>query len=98
MAHTTQFTAPGWRYLDSASGYLGGTRANGSYVSLRAPGNGNWSTVIETMDATAPQTFTAGVTGGLSTGQVHVWATKVTSNSTSDFLVHATDLSGGSFS
>ncbi|OLB75089.1 MAG: galactosylceramidase [Actinobacteria bacterium 13_2_20CM_2_71_6] len=98
MAHTTQFTAPGWRYLDSASGYLGGNRANGSYVTLRAPGNGNWSTIIETMDATAAQTFTASVTGGLSTGQVHVWSTKVTSNNASDYFVHATDLPGGSFS
>ena len=35
MAHTTQFTAPGWRYLDSASGYLGGNRNNGSYVTLQ---------------------------------------------------------------
>jgi O-glycosyl hydrolase len=98
MAQTTQFTAPGWRYLDSASGYLGGNRANGSYVTLRAPGNGNWSTVIETMDATAPQTFTASVTGGLSTGQVHVWSTNLASSSASDDFVHATDLAGGSFS
>jgi O-glycosyl hydrolase len=98
MAQTTQFTAPGWRYLDSASGYLGGNRANGSYVTLRAPGNGNWSTVIETMDATAPQTFTTSVTGGLSTGQVHVWSTNLASSSASDDFVHATDLAGGSFS
>ena len=98
MAQTTQFTAPGWRYLDSASGYLGGNRANGSYVTLRAPGNGNWSTVIETMDATAAQTFTASVTGGLSTGQVHVWSTNVNSGNQSDYLVHASDLPGGSFS
>jgi O-glycosyl hydrolase len=73
MAQTTQFTAPGWRYLDSSSGYLGGNRANGSYVSLRSPSTGDYSVVIETMDATAAQTFTASVTGGLSTGTVHVW-------------------------
>src|SRR4029079_12754738 len=63
MAHTTQFTAPGWRYLDSASGFLGGNRANGSYVTLRDPSGGGWSTVLETMDATAAQSFTATVTG-----------------------------------
>src|SRR2546421_184738 len=97
MAHTTQFTAPGWRYLDSASGYLGGNRANGSFVSLRAPGNGNWSTVIETMDATAAQTFTSSVTVSLSVGQVHFWSTRVCSTSTSDYFVHASDLAGGSF-
>jgi O-glycosyl hydrolase len=98
MAHTTQFTAPGWRYLDSASGYLGGNRSNGSYVTLRAPGTGDWTTVIETMDATAAQTFTASVTGGLSTGQVHVWSTKVTSSNPGDYFAHATDVPGGSFS
>jgi Glycosyl hydrolase family 59/Ricin-type beta-trefoil lectin domain/Concanavalin A-like lectin/glucanases superfamily len=99
MAHTTQFTAPGWRYLDSASGYLGGNRSNGSYVTLRSPSTSDWSTVIETMDATAAQTFTASVTGGLSTGAVHVWATKVTSNSSSDYFLHTNDVapSGGSF-
>jgi len=100
MAHTTQFTAPGWRYLDSASGYLGGNRANGSYVSLRAPGNGNWSTVIETMDATAAQTFTASVTGGLSTGTVHVWTTNVNSTNASAYLAHSADITptNGTFS
>src|SRR5207244_465328 len=36
-AHTTQVTAAGWHYVDSASGYLGGLRANGSYVTLRPP-------------------------------------------------------------
>jgi O-glycosyl hydrolase len=90
MAQTTQFTAPGWRYLDSSSGYLGGNRANGSYVSLRSPSTGDYSVVIETMDATAAQTFTGSVTGGLSTGAVHVWSTNVTG--TGD-MVHESDVS-----
>ena len=100
MAHTTQFTAPGWRYIDSATGYLGGNRANGSYVTLKSPNNLDYSTVVETMDATASQTFTATVTGGLSTGTVRVWATNLRSNSTSSFLVRGADLtpSGGRFS
>jgi len=99
MAHTTQFTAPGWRYLDSASGYLGGNRVNGSYVSLRHPTNNTYSTIIETMDATAAQTFTATVTGGLSTGQVHIWSTRVGSSSSSELFVHSADVtpSGGTF-
>ena len=38
MAHTTQFTAPGLAATSTrASGYLGGNRANGSYVTLRVP-------------------------------------------------------------
>ena len=56
MAQTTQFTAPGWHYLDSSSGYIGGNRNNGSYVSLKSTNNRDYSTIIETMDATAAQT------------------------------------------
>jgi glycosyl hydrolase family 59/ricin-type beta-trefoil lectin protein/glycosyl hydrolase family 59 (putative galactocerebrosidase) len=99
MAHTTQFTAPGWRYLDSASGFLGGNRANGSYVTLRSPSTGTYSTVIETMDATAVQTFTATVSGGLSTTAVHVWSSALGSNNPADHFVHSADItpSGGTF-
>src|SRR5262249_48061772 len=99
MAHTTQFTAPGWRYLDPATGYLGGNRANGSFVTLRSPNTADYSVVIEPMDATAAQTFTATVTGALSTGTVHVWSSRVGSNSPADFLVHSADVtpSGGTF-
>ncbi|WP_214408906.1 ricin-type beta-trefoil lectin domain protein [Sphaerisporangium fuscum] len=100
MAHTTQFTTPGWRYLDGSSGYIGGDRANGSYVSLRSPGGSDYSTIIETMDATAAQTLTFTVTGGLSTGTVHVWATDVDSGDPADYFVHTGDVtpSGGTFS
>ncbi|MFF7952159.1 ricin-type beta-trefoil lectin domain protein [Streptomyces griseorubiginosus] len=100
MAHTSQFTAPGWRYLDSSSGYIGGNRANGSYVSLKSPNNSDWSTVVETMDAGGDQTLNFSVAGGLSTGTVHVWSTDVRSGNTADHFVHATDItpSGGTFS
>lgn len=100
LAHTAQFTAPGWKYLDSASGYLGGNRNNGSYVSLKSTNNTDYSTIIETMDATSAQQLTVNVTGGLSTGQVHVWATNLNSNNTNEFFVHASDItpSGGAYS
>lgn len=100
LAHTTQFTAPGWKYLDTSSGYLGGNRANGSYVSLKSPNNTDYSTIIETMDATSAQTLNLNVTGGLSTGQVHVWATNLNSNNPADFFGHTADItpSGGAFS
>jgi O-glycosyl hydrolase len=99
MAQTTQFTAPGWQYLDSSSGYIGGNRNNGSYVSLKSTNGSDYSTVIETMDATAAQTLTFSVTGGLSQGTVHVWNTNVQSNNASDYFVHSADLtpSGGSY-
>ncbi|WP_425558644.1 ricin-type beta-trefoil lectin domain protein [Catenulispora subtropica] len=100
MAQTTQFTAPGWQYLDSSGGFIGGNRANGSYVTLKAPNNSDYSSIIETVDAGSAQTLNFNVTGGLSTGQVHVWATNLRSNSSADYFVHTADItpSGGSFS
>ncbi|QMU76018.1 galactosylceramidase [Streptacidiphilus sp. PB12-B1b] len=78
IAQTTQFTQPGWRYVDSGSGYLGGDRDNGSYVSYRAPGKAAWSTVLETLDAKAAQTLELSVSGGLPGGALHVWSTDLT--------------------
>jgi len=95
MAQVTQFTQVGWKFIDSASGLLGGNRANGSYMTLQAPDHSGYSTVIETTRATTAQTFTASVTGGLPTSQVHVWATNLKGAD----LVHTTDVtpSNGSF-
>ncbi|WP_083976083.1 RICIN domain-containing protein [Kitasatospora azatica] len=97
-AQTTQFTAPGWKYLDTASGYLAGNRANGSYVSYAAPDRSAWSTVFETMDATAAQTVTLR-TANLPGGTLHVWSTDFSSNAASAHLVPGSDLTatGGSY-
>jgi hypothetical protein len=99
-AQTTQFAQPGWQYLDSASGYLGGSNANGSYVTLKSPNNTDYSTIIETMDATSSQIATFQVSGGLSTGTVHVWSTNVNSTNSSNWFVHAQDItpSNGTYS
>lgn len=99
-AQTTQFAQPGWHYIDSASGYLGGNRANGSYVSLKSPNNSDYSSIIETMDATSAQTATFTVAGGLSTGRVHVWATNLNSGNSADYFVRQPDVTptGGSYS
>jgi O-glycosyl hydrolase len=99
-AHTTQFTAPGWTYVDSASGYLGGNRANGSYVTLKSPNRRDYSTIVETTTATAGTTLTFHVTGGLSTGTVHVWTSKLGTNNSRDLFQHATDITpkNGTFS
>ncbi len=71
-AHTTQFAQPGWRYLDSASGYL---PDKGSYVSLRSPDAKDWSIVLETIDAKQPQKVVFQLAGGLIANEVHVWET-----------------------
>jgi hypothetical protein len=71
-AHTTQFAQPGWQYLDSACGQLIG---GGSFVTLKS--QSDYSTIIETGTAGASQTVTFHITGGLSTGTVHVWKSDV---------------------
>lgn len=100
MAHTTQFTQPGWRYIDSASGYLGGDRANGSYVTLASPNQRDYSVIVETMDASAAQSLNIAVAGGLSDGVVHLWQTNLNSYDSTDYFVHASDITpvDGSYS
>lgn len=68
IAHITQFVRPprptspgGWKYIDSASGFLQGDRAEGSYVTLLRSTRDRWSSIIET---------TAGVTG-TQRGRLH---------------------------
>jgi hypothetical protein len=99
MAHTAQFAQPGWQYLNGAVGYLGGNRGNGSFVTLKSPNGLDYSVVMETADATASQTATFTVTGGLSTGTVHIWRTSLTSTNPANDFAHVSDItpSGGSF-
>src|ERR1700728_3701743 len=98
-AQVTQFTQPGWQFLNSGSGYLGGSETNGSYVTLKSTDGTDYSTIIETTTATAAQTVDVNVSGGLSAGTVHVWATDVNSPGTADFVQQASITpSGGSYS
>lgn len=71
-AHTTQFAQPGWRYIDSSCGYL---RGGGSYVSLRSPESNDYSLIVETSGAHAPQELRLYIEGGLAKSAVHVWRT-----------------------
>ncbi|GJF32461.1 galactosylceramidase [Kitasatospora sp. NE20-6] len=99
-AQVTQFTRPGWKFIDSASGYLGGTESNGTYVTIRSNTNSDYSTILETTTSTGTQTANFHVQGGLSTGTVHVWATRVNSPSPATSFVHTQDItpSNGSYS
>ncbi|HLR93902.1 MAG TPA: discoidin domain-containing protein [Jiangellaceae bacterium] len=83
-AHMTQFTEPGWQYLDDAVGYLD---SGGSYVTLRSPETDDYSVVVETVDADEPTTIDVELTGGLSGDTVHVWSTDVTSERADDWFV-----------
>ncbi len=89
IAHITQFASPptarnpgGWKYVNSASGYLQGNRANGSYVTLLRGTRDQWSEIIETtggVSQTQRASFT--VTGGhaLADKTVHVWSSDFSS-------------------
>jgi len=85
MAHTGQFAEPGWRYLDDASGYLD---SGGSYVTLRSPDTGDYSVVIESVDAESPQTVSFEIPddAGLSTAPVQVWRTDLRSDQHADWF------------
>lgn len=71
-AHTTQFAQPGWHYLEKSCGYL---PERGDYVSLQSTNGRDWSIVLQTIDATHPQTVHFHIQGGLSTATVHIWET-----------------------
>jgi hypothetical protein len=92
MAQTAQFTRPGWRYADSAKGYLPG---GGSYVGLRSPTGGDYSLIAETIDATEPQQVSLGVTGGLTDRPLHLWQTDLTSGDSRDWFVRDRDVRPG---
>ncbi len=100
-AQVAQFAQPGWKFLnDSASGYLGGNRANGSYISLKSPNGSDYSTIYETTGATAAQTVNVTVSGGLKTDAVHVWSTDLSSANQADYFVKQNDVTpaNGSYS
>ncbi len=75
VAHTTQFAEPGWKYIDSACGYLD---QKGSYVTLVSPAKRDeFSIVAETMDSDKPQTITFKIDKCLKNSKIHVWQTVV---------------------
>ena len=68
-AHYGQFCEVGWHYLSGACGELAG---GGTFVTLVAP-NGDYSVILETKLADAPQPIRLQVRGGLATGELCVW-------------------------
>ena len=78
-AHTTQFTQPGWKYLDGqACGLLPG---GGSYVTLKATNGSDYSVILETVDAQQPQPIILELSGGIPARVVHVGARTARSSS-----------------
>ncbi len=78
VAHTTQFAEPGWKYIDSACGYLD---SKGSYVTMTSPStNSDFSIIAETMDATQPQTITFRIGKSEKIRKIYVWRTILKGN------------------
>lgn len=67
-AHWTQFAEPNWKFLDSGCSRLA---SDAGFVTLKKPDSGDYSIIIVT--GTASQSFTFNLSGGLSTGTVHIW-------------------------
>jgi hypothetical protein len=92
-AQVTQFTQPGWQFLDRSSGYLGNDRTNGSYITLRSPDGTDYSTIVETTTATVPSAVTFSTSSNLMEKPVYVWATNLHATAEKeDQFVHVTDL------
>lgn len=93
VAQTTQFATPGWRYLDHSSGRL---PLGGSYVTLRAPSSGpspaDWSTVVETTQATGPQQLHLVPGAGMRTSALHEWCTNLDSADPRTWFARQPDL------
>lgn len=68
-AHYGQFTEVGWKYVNGACKDLHG---GGSMVTLKSP-EGDYSIIIETKDAEAPQTLHFTLAGGLIDKNLCVW-------------------------
>lgn len=92
IAHTTQFTKPGWRYVDASCVLFPG---GGSSVALRSPDGSDWSLIAETMDSKAAETLAVRISGALKNKTLNVWRT--TENSQFQRLAPITP-AGGSFS
>lgn len=95
-AHYTQFTKPGWVYVNNSVKFLSGS--TGRFVTLKNPQTNDYSIIAETNGIPAggvDVTFT--LAGGLSTNAVNVWRT--TPSDSNDFFTQVSSItpSGGSF-
>ena len=93
MAHTSQFTQPGWRYIGSASGFFSGdtTGAHGSYVALNSQDGADFSLIVETVEAKSAQTASFRL-AGFGQKTLHLWTTNLNSSSPSDWFVKQADI------
>ena len=81
-AHINQFVDLGWQFIDGSCGTVSG---GGTYVTLKSPGNTDFSVIIETQNGSGG-TLNFTITGGLPTTKaLCVWM----SNGTNQFVQQA---------
>ena len=82
-AHTTQFTEFGWQHLDNASGFF----SNGaSFVTRKSPDRTQFSTVVETCDATRDITVEFSLSK-INADKIYVWKTDLVSDNDNDHFI-----------
>jgi galactosylceramidase len=69
IAHTTQFTQPGWRYLDTACGITDDQQV--SHVTLLSPDGRDCSVILEAVDARTDTDITIALPPGLAARPLH---------------------------
>jgi hypothetical protein len=80
FAHTTQFTEPGWHYLDTGSARLDN---NASYVSLADSTGKEYSMIIEAMDVRKKDTLHIQLQN-LPDRALHMWTSNLASDDSED--------------
>lgn len=95
-AHTAQFSRPGWKYIDNACGFLS---SGASFVTMSSPDQGEFTTIVEAVDAKAPQKMTLSLKGKYPGKRLQVWQTNLRSDNQSDYFNHVEDVApaDGSF-
>lgn len=86
IAHTAQFTQPGWKYLESGASAL--LPNGGSVVTLKSTNGIDFSMIAETFDTAIAQKITVHVTNGLSRGPIRVWRTTQNEHFVQDGLIN----------
>ena len=95
LAHTTQFTEPGWHYLDTGSRRL---ESGATMVTLASPQGQDYTIVIEAMDVRVATTVAIQLMN-LPAQALQLWVTDLASDDRADHFRHAATITpeGGLF-
>ena len=95
FAHMTKFTAPGWKYVDQAVGFLANDRTQGGYATLVSPEGTRATAILETSTATQDQVVEFTFADSMPARTLHLWVSDTSSGDQGDYLVHECDIYRG---